>query len=150
MKIVRQEGDLGCGIACIAMICDKTFDDIKTEIKKHRNKTGASTSITDFETLLSKNDIKHERLKFTSWADLNGVYIVGVDEYENDEGNRGGWHWVVAIKNKDKFLILDPDKDKCMNYGDIWCNKKKKDSYEARENCDIIKCNIRFPTSIKI
>lgn len=149
MKIVKQEGDLGCGIACIAMICDKTFDDIQTEIKKHRNKTGASTSITDFETLLSKNDIKHERLKFTSWADLNGVYIVGV---KNDSGK--GWHWVVVIKNKNKnknkFLILDPNEDECMNYGDIRCDEEYENNYEARENCDIIKCNIRFPTSIKI
>lgn len=148
MIIVRQEWDGGCGLACVAMICNTTFSDVANSIKIIRNKTGSSTSIKDFESLLPRYNVKCNRIKFKNWDDLNGVYIVGVNEYKNYQGNRGGWHWVVVIKNEKIFFILDPDENECVNWGEVWINQK--DGYKARENCDIIKCNIRFPEAITI
>ena len=148
MKLIKQEGKGGCGLACIAMVCDTTLEDVAEKIKKIRNKTGSSTSIKDFENLLPEYDIEFNRITFTNWDDLKGVYIVGVNEYKNSKGNRGGWHWVVVIKNDKVFLIIDPDEDECVNWGEAWINEK--DGYNAREKCDIIKCNIRFPKSIAI
>jgi len=148
MKIIKQEWDGGCGLACIAMICDTTFKNVTKKIKNLRNKTGNSTSIKDFETLLPHYGIECERIKFNSWEKLKGVYIVGVNEYFKKNGKREGWHWVVVIRNHSKFLILDPDDEECINWGDS--RVEEKEGYIARKNCDIIKVNMRVPNSIKI
>ena len=107
MRIIKQEGEGGCGLACIAMICDTTVSDVAQKIKDSRKKTGYSTSITDMESLLPNYDVESTRLKFKNWNELNGVYIVGVNEYKNRRGKRGGWHWIVAIKNYDTGRCQD-------------------------------------------
>ena len=149
MKYVNQPEEDGCGIACVAMICNKTFDEVLKMTKTKLGKTGALTYIKDLEELLDEYGVESEREKFKSWDGLNGIYIVGVNETKNKHGKRATWHWVVVLKNTQKFLILDPNVNECINYGDCWA--EEEDGYIARKNCTIIKCtNIRFPSSIKI
>lgn len=148
MKLIRQEGDGGCGLACIAMLCDKPLEDVAKKIRSERKKTGYSTSISDFEVLFKSYNKSFERLRFHNWDDLHGIYIIGVNERRMKNGKREGWHWIVVIKDDDRFLIVDPDENECIHWGDCWI--EKPDGYQARKNCDIIKCNISPPTTIEI
>ena len=60
------------------------------------------TRATDLVGLLKKLDITTKIKKSSSWDDINGIAIVGVDR------DNGYFHWVVAIKDSKRFVIVDP------------------------------------------
>ncbi len=107
IRLVRQEDDTGCGIACVAMVADLPYQKVKDvlmELKgwKKPDRQLYTRAKTHLDPLLKKLGIQFELKKSRGWDDIQGVCLLGVNRDE------GYFHWVVVIKDSGRFLILDP------------------------------------------
>lgn len=113
MKIepVIQEEATGCGIACVAMLTQKTYKEIKeiantNGIFAEDEKLWSETNYV--RILLHKLNIKTEsnEIKFSSWDELPGLALLSIKyRIEND---RPLWHWVVFKRDNGQDMVLDP------------------------------------------
>ncbi len=113
LKLCEQEDDTGCGIACVSMITGKDYQEVKSVLMKLKGWKNSDrnlyTRATDLSPLLGKFGIKSEIKKSSSWQDITGASIVGVDR------KNGYFHWVVSIKDSKRFIIIDPKNGDVLN-----------------------------------
>lgn len=116
MQLIRQpEKSTLCGIACVAMIAEKSLtvvilkaiDLFKWDPKTV--KTNSRTSRNDILRLLAKYGFSQRNTfkNFSSWDNIEGLNLVAV-RYNSKTGN---WHWVVAKRNRATLKIYDPQKE---------------------------------------
>ena len=109
IKHVTQEDDTGCGIACLAMLTRKTYNEIKTIIIEKKFKKSEKNLRTNYSEIirigLEFNLNLNKRKKFNKWSEIPSTSIVSTD-FSLAKRN---WHWVVFVKevNKKPYL-LDP------------------------------------------
>ena len=133
MQLIRQPPKSTlCGIACVAMITEKSLTVVtKKAIELFKwnpktVKTNSRTSKKDILRLLAKygfsrlNSFKN----FSSWDNIEGLNLVAV-RYNPKTGN---WHWVVAKRNKATLKIYDPEKDSPL----VFQEKEKPDGRTYR------------------
>lgn len=112
MKFRRQENQRGCGLACVAMICDVPYKAVRKEfieqngepeydyspIRGSTTKRYGTTS-TDLHLLFAANDVKSNQklLSFKGWDKLPDICILSVNHRKELMGGtkRSMWHWVV-------------------------------------------------------
>jgi ABC-type bacteriocin/lantibiotic exporter with double-glycine peptidase domain len=110
MKRVIQEDEAGCGIACVAMVTEKTYLQAKrffleriflpTDRKPY-------TRHYQLRRALWKLGIATEKRPFRRWRSIDTNAIVPINRRQD-----GGWHWVVFIREGNRPYILDPAPEK--------------------------------------
>ena len=107
VALVKQQDDTGCGIACVAMCLKENYDNSKARFAVLLNwgsqKKNFYTRLPEISRVLDAAQVNYSTKKSSSWEDVQGTCIVGV----NREGRH--WHWVVVIKDNVRFLVLDPE-----------------------------------------
>jgi ABC-type bacteriocin/lantibiotic exporter with double-glycine peptidase domain len=127
IRLVRQLDETGCGIACLAMIIGKSYQEAKAQLSEQLNwtarKTNFRTRAPELMVFLKNCGITAKSGKFPGWDKLDGTALVGVNPFE------GGYHWVLVVKDATRFLIIDPV-DAQVYQGNDWIDDKK-DGYSA-------------------
>lgn len=124
MKRIIQKDRSGCGIACVAMITNKTYESVRDVaiekgfrrkehirmVKKQGGKEPLFTSTNDLRKLAEYFGVVincKKRKKFKSWEDLPNTAIMAVKWNKKKDL----WHWVVFKRLKNgKQYIVDPRK----------------------------------------
>ncbi len=111
MKYVEQKGDDDCGIACIAMVTKRSYEEVKLQVsngkisgvKKKSNLRTNYVEIIRIARHFKKKLFKRKR--FYRWEDIPGTAIVSTDFHDN----KIYYHWIVFVKPKSgKAYFLDP------------------------------------------
>jgi predicted double-glycine peptidase len=111
IKRVKQKHETGCGIACVATLSNKKYDQVLDDSRElflwGERKSSFYTSGKNIRDLLRSYGIESDRgRRISSWKNLMGrcsTAIVAI----NPHGRY--WHWVVFIKEKNGEFILDPN-----------------------------------------
>jgi ABC-type bacteriocin/lantibiotic exporter with double-glycine peptidase domain len=130
--LVIQEDVTGCGLACIAMLSHKTYDDIKDcilskgIIKSKKNFMTNNSQIIrigkEFGVTLEK------RKKFQRWNDIPSTSLVSIN-FRHIK-SKSEWHWIVFVKeNGEKPYFLDPLENKKQKKSKRFDFKGKKSGY---------------------
>jgi ABC-type bacteriocin/lantibiotic exporter with double-glycine peptidase domain len=111
MKIVLQDEPSGCGIACVAMLAGRSYE----EVKRLANGMGI---FAEDERLYSDTVYVRRLLAaygvqlldgetpFTSWEALPDRALLAI-KYRI-ESSRPFWHWVVFTRASGVPIVLDP------------------------------------------
>lgn len=104
IRHIHQQHSTSCGLACVAMVADVTYQTVMKRTNELRvlKKAGYyGTTKRDLIEILRSFDIRAvRRTGFASWLDVPQVTIVGV--------NPSGPHWVVAVRSPMDYYIFDP------------------------------------------
>ncbi|MDR5907597.1 hypothetical protein [Franzmannia qiaohouensis] len=107
IRIVKQEHKTGCGVACVAICLGWSYPEAFEKFKKVLNwgsrKSVFYTKAPELARVLESEGIPHDVLRSGRWENIEGTAIVGVNR------KSGYWHWVVAVKDADRFFIVDPE-----------------------------------------
>ncbi|RZL46357.1 MAG: hypothetical protein EOP00_15225 [Pedobacter sp.] len=111
IKHVCQPDDTGCGIACLAMILNLTYNQVKDWMIKNKFlKPGTNdfgTTFQDLYKVLAEHRIKIVRKrKFKQWRNIPAKVAIVSTNYNAS----GCWHWVVFIRDIEGCFIYDPGK----------------------------------------
>lgn len=111
MNTVIQQEKTGCGLACVAMLAGKSYD----EVKRKANSLGIFFedeklwSKTDYvRRLLDQYNIKVSgtEVPFSTWEELPSLALLAIKfHYEN---SRPFWHWTVYHRTGTKQIVHDP------------------------------------------
>ena len=123
MSFVKQRLKSDCGIACLAMLCDVTYDKaagvILWEWGKYKGTTTKQLRVAALSFGYPVDSTPQLRLKVVrepkGWRDANTPapstsdwwYLIppnSLVKIKRDNASSGDWHWVVWKKNK----IYDP------------------------------------------
>ncbi|EFK59641.1 cysteine peptidase family C39 domain-containing protein [Sphingobacterium spiritivorum] len=111
VKHVYQHDNTGCGIACIAMLANQTYHEMK-ELLIYKGLLSDNTEFfgTTFRQLTniltSFNFRSMPRRKFKKWSNIPAKIAIASTNYDNS----GSWHWVIFVRDIDGFYIYDPCK----------------------------------------
>lgn len=140
MRLVKQEYPTSCGIACVAMLAERTLHDVlpnkrhqkvfnkASEILKGKfSKTNSYTDRRAIKKLLKEfkvswqKDFKCIDQDFPSqrkfWTSLKGINLVAVRFRIKDETEY--WHWIVTDRTKKCMKIYDPNPKKQISCIDL-------------------------------
>lgn len=110
MKRIIQEDSTGCGLACVAMIANLTYSEIKKEaIENSIVQSGRSfyTTSNDLIRLLSALNIQAKKGRIVrKWESIKSLSIVAINFREKSNT----WHWVVYVPDTKIGYVLDPNK----------------------------------------
>lgn len=110
IKRIIQDDATGCGLACVAMIVDETYAEVKKVALDNgffENKRTFYTISSDLITLLDYFRVKAKKeRKGSHWLSVQSVSIVAI----NFRKNSNSWHWVVYVPDENQGYVLDPHK----------------------------------------
>lgn len=111
IKAVIQQEESGCGIACVAMLAQKTYEEAKevanaNGIFAEDERLWSETAYV--RTLLGQFHIAAEpgEHPFVSWDALPDLALLAI-KYHLENG-RPFWHWAVFSREKGQEKVLDP------------------------------------------
>ena len=110
IKRVEQEDDAGCGIACVAMITGKTYQQAERFFRERvflPIDRKPHTRHYQLRRALRKLGITTEKRLFRKWRSIENLSIVPINRRLDT-----GWHWVVFVPNGARPYILDPAQGK--------------------------------------
>lgn len=111
MKTIIQQETTGCGFACVAMLADKSYE----EVKKKANSLGIFSedeklwSETNYvQRLLKEYEIQASstEVPFSTWEELPNLALLAV-KFHIENGSPF-WHWTVFQRNGTEKIIHDP------------------------------------------
>ncbi|MEX5443408.1 cysteine peptidase family C39 domain-containing protein [Acinetobacter schindleri] len=110
VKRIIQEDSTGCGLACVAMITNLTYSEVKKEaIKRSIIKPSKSfyTTSNNLIRLLSILDVQAKKGRAVKkWESIKSLSIVAINFREKSNT----WHWVVYVPDTNIGYVLDPNK----------------------------------------
>lgn len=111
MDIVIQQDQTGCGIACVAMLTDTSYEEVKA--------TAASLGVVPADkklwsdtmyvrTLLRNSSIScsDSEVPFTTWQALPDLALIAIN-YRLENG-MPLWHWSVFKRETQGAVVYDP------------------------------------------
>ena len=125
MRLVKQEYNTSCGIACVAMLAEKKHATVLKNVKvtfleRCFGKTNSYTNHSEIKQLLKNfhvswqgnfNSIKQDiQSQKNFWRALEGVNLVAVRFHIKDRTEY--WHWIIAEQTKNGLKIYDPNPKK--------------------------------------
>ncbi len=111
MKTIIQQEISGCGFACVAMLADTSYE----EVKKKANSLGIFSedenlwSDTGYvRRLLEEYKIKASSIEvpFSTWEALPSLALLSI-KYHIEKG-RPFWHWTVFQRSGTEEIVYDP------------------------------------------
>ena len=106
IKRIRQEDEVGCGIACVAMVTGKTYSQAKKFFLERVFLPTDRKLLTRHYQLrraLRTLRITTEKRGFRNWRSIESLSIVPINRRKD-----GSWHWIVFVPNGVRPYILDP------------------------------------------
>ncbi|KAB2310678.1 hypothetical protein F8A87_08310 [Betaproteobacteria bacterium SCN2] len=129
ISLIKQKDKTGCGIACVAMIANRSYEEMKDAFAEILNwstrREEYYTLAKDLGKALKKYGIRAKEKKSGCWDDIQGTAIVGVNRRKKH------FHWVVVVKDNHRFLILDPEKNE-VRCGKRWADKRNGYSHSQK------------------
>ncbi len=113
MKLIKQKLGSDCGIACVAMLTTKSYDEVYERFKTlFPDKVRDKSYYTDFheiEKMLNEYNVHISRKhRFRKWESLPILSLLWTKYNKKDQS----WHWVVFERNQDGVgLVYDPWKE---------------------------------------
>ena len=104
MRLVTQkgnDGEEGCGAACVAMIAGVTYDEARSRLPAHCDARG--TTSEELRTAIQSFGIETDGLRRIASADYTSFAFDAVLRGKMDEEDE---HWVVWEANRKR--VLDP------------------------------------------
>lgn len=114
MKVnhVYQHDDTGCGIACVAMIVNQTYFQVREALKQagfFNSDDDLGTNFKDINKALNIfNFSSASKRKFKKWNNIPAKIAIASTNYDS----KGCWHWVLFVRDLDGCFIYDPGKRK--------------------------------------
>lgn len=111
MKVVFQDEISGCGLAVVATVTGKSYD----EVKQYANSIGIYaedkklySNTAYVRALLAHYNVKSSKLEnpFESWDKLPDTALLSI-KYHIKNGEPY-WHWTVFHRAREKAVVLDP------------------------------------------
>lgn len=111
MKRVLQQDASGCGLACVAMLANASYAQVKDEALKLPHFTLEDTYHTqgiDLRILLNRFHIQCGKrlVRFSEWNRLPDCCVLAVNYNERYQM----WHWVLFLRVGPDSYVLDPRK----------------------------------------
>ena len=112
MRRVKQGDPTGCGLACIAMLANTNYEEVKeVAIKKLGfNKSGTFYTGTRHLRELAghfKIELGKKRRKFKRFEELPETTILAINYNKKSDT----WHWVVYRREPNDEFVYDPKKN---------------------------------------
>lgn len=112
VNLVKQLHTTGCGIACVAMLTNKTYNLIDQQAvdEKFFKPTGKRyTTSRQLSLLAAKHNINIDsrRKAFKGFDRLPDRAILSVKM----AGSVRNWHWIVFYRLEDSIFLLDPEQE---------------------------------------
>lgn len=109
MQRIVQVDSTGCGLACVAMLAGRSYEQVKRKSIRLgilNDKEPFYTVTQDLRELLANYNISSKPgRKVRKWESLPDKAILAINHQEN----YGIWHWVVFVRvSSEKFYVLDP------------------------------------------
>ncbi len=113
MKIVLQEDETGCGLACVAMLAGKTYAEVKQAAASLGIRVRDKNLYSDthyVRRLLRRFGIQcsEEEKPFVSWEALPDKALLSIKYHK--ESFRNVWHWGLFERKQGQSAVLDPAK----------------------------------------
>lgn len=110
LKVIVQEEVTGCGIASVANIVGKTYQEMKeiaNDIDIYANDKSLWSDTKYVRKLLAHSGFKASanEVLFNSWYALPDLALLSIKYHEEDGINF--WHWVVFKRIEGQPLVLD-------------------------------------------
>lgn len=106
-RVAQRNGDAGdCGLACVAMVSRKPYEEVLQAFRKLPGKSRTSSFYTGhrhLEMILKILGCTTQRIRFTSWHEIEHHAIVKVNLKKN-----GNWHWVIFDAGRPYRAVHDP------------------------------------------
>jgi ABC-type bacteriocin/lantibiotic exporter with double-glycine peptidase domain len=113
MKVVLQEDETGCGLACVAMIAGRTYAEARQTAAQLGIRVKDKKLFSDTQyirRLLRRFGIQTSPAEkpFVSWDAVPEKALLSIKYHK--ENDRPMWHWVVFERNEGRPAVLDPAK----------------------------------------
>lgn len=109
MKRVIQKDRTGCGLACIAMLAGRTYQEVrKAAVALNIEKAGEfythAIHLKELGAVFNIHIPAKRWRVFRSWGELPDTALVAINPRD------GGlyWHWVVFMRRDGSEFVLDP------------------------------------------
>lgn len=109
IKHVSQLDNNGCGLACVAMLTGKTYEQVKQRMIEQRifeaGTEDFGTTFNDIRQILDHYQITtSSKRKFKKWGNIPAKVAIASTNYDKN----GGWHWIVFVRDIDGHFVYDP------------------------------------------
>ena len=110
MRPVIQEEKTGCGIAALACILGKSYEEMKTIANSmgiYATDEFLWSDTKYIRRLLKANNFETgcEEIPFQTWCELPAIALLSINHYK--EKGRNYWHWVVFNRTDEKAIVFD-------------------------------------------
>jgi len=111
MKVVVQEEETGCGLACVAMLAGERYRSVReaaAELGVSAADEALWSDTAPVRRLLAHFGIKAEagEVPFSGWAHLPEPALLATKLHYRE--GRAFWHWVVFVREPEGPVVLDP------------------------------------------
>ena len=111
VKHVYQHDDTGCGLACVGMLVNKSYFEVKEKVLRSgllkSNAEDFGTTFKQLIEILNQFGVNtFPKRKFKKWSNIPAKVAIASTNYNSD----GCWHWVVFVRDIDGYYIYDPSK----------------------------------------
>lgn len=113
MKFVKQRQDDDCGYACIAMVSNKTYKEVKSVCFKSSWGMDTETLIQNLNKLEVSTAERFIPFRKYKWNSLRSDAILRCKFWDEDF-EKFVWHYVVWDSKRKR--VLDPNKEDISNY----------------------------------
>ena len=108
---VIQQETTGCGIACVAILANVSYEETKTTANRlgiFAEDEKLWSEVGYVRTLLREYgiDTAAEETPFSSWGSLPDLALLAIKHHWENE--RLFWHWVVFCRWDNRPMVLDP------------------------------------------
>jgi hypothetical protein len=103
-----QRNTTGCGLACVAMVTNKTYGEIRNLAIKlgivKENGSHITSSAAIRRLVEASGGRAMQGRKATHWGKLPDLAVAGINysEVKNE------WHWVIFVRTALDMYVLDP------------------------------------------
>lgn len=130
LKLIKQVHDTGCGIACVAMLKDQSYETVRAELRLIKEKMGEDpeelrTHAEHLMPLFQGFEYAPEPVEFEFADSIQGAAILAVAE-NGKKINSKDYHWVVAFRINGCLWIADPALGELYRY-ENWKGKTLND-----------------------
>ena len=111
MQVVIQKDETGCGLACVAMLADTGYGEVRQAAAALGIRPDDPALWSDtgpVRRLLDHYGIRAapEETPFTGWGGLPDRALLATKHHY--EGDRPCWHWCLFVRGPGGPVVLDP------------------------------------------
>lgn len=112
-RLVRQRAGFDCGVACLAMVCQISYESARAtfeDLGLGQGRRPLSSNFVQLQRALCRHGLLTARRRWRGWADIEGLGVLKVASVREDgSAEPRHWHWVVVEAHPDFGVVVrDP------------------------------------------